>query len=432
MGVTGSTTSSTPATGSIDLGSSDSDSATVTGSVSGVDPTGSVNFYYCGPDTSATPCSSGTDTLLDTVDLSGSTNPDTVDSTSFTPTGAGYWCFEAVYSGDTNYTGSSDDSTGECFDVTQGTSSTVSTPSAAHVVLGSTETDSASVTGSDGAVDPTGSVTFYECGPSETSCNSTTGTEFDAENLSIGNPAAASSASFLPTSAGKWCFAAVYSGDTNYTGSSDTTSDECFTVKQAASTSVSKPSSTGVVLKTSVYDTVTVTGNSTGGAPTGTVTFYECGPEPAPQNCTDEVNNLGTTALTPGASDASTARSPSFKPTEAGWYCFSSYYSGDSNYDNSSDTTTDECFDVGSAPTITSFSPASGGVGAKVTVTGKNLEWCHIGHPGRDRGESPDRHRNEDHVQGARRRQDRDDQGGHSNLECDLQDQVQGDLNLRS
>jgi hypothetical protein len=371
--VTGSTTSSTPASGTITLGGSDSDSATVTGSLSGVDPSGSVDFYECGPDTSATPCSSGTQTLFDTEALDGTSNPGTVDSASFTPTSAGHWCFEAVYSGDTDYAGSSDDSIDECFTVGQGTSSTVSTPSDSPIVLGNAETDSASVTGSDGPVDPTGSVTFYECGPGATSCSSTTGTEFDTETLSIGNPAAASSAGFLPTSAGKWCFAAVYSGDANYAASTDSTSDECFTVKPAVSTSVSKPSTTGVVLKTTVYDTVTVTGNTAGGAPTGRVTFYECGPEPAPQNCTDQADIVGTAALAPSAGDVSTAKSPTVKPTVAGWYCFAAYYSGDSNYDNSSDTTTDECFDAGSAPTITRFSPTSGNVGVKVTVNGTNL-----------------------------------------------------------
>jgi Bacterial Ig-like domain (group 3) len=364
VGVTGSTTSSTPESGTIALGGSDSDQAKVTGSVSGIDPSGKVDFYYCGPDASATPCSSGTQTLFDTVKLSGSSNPETADSTSFTPTGAGYWCFEAVYSGDTNYSGSSDDSTAECFDVSQGTTSTVSSPSGSTVVLGNTETDSASVTGSDASIDPTGTVTFYECGPSSTSCNSTTGTEFDTESVSIGNPAAASSAGLLPTSVGSWCFAAVYSGDSNYSGSSDTTSDECFNVTQATSSTTSVPKSGSITLGQTIDDTATVTGAATI-APTGTVTFYECGPLTSVETCSagDKTPILlggGNSAVPLGnpSGDTSSATSVFFTPNAVGTWCFESYYSGSSNFASSSDTSTDECFSVTAATATLTTSPS--------------------------------------------------------------------------
>ena len=144
-------------------------------------------------------------------------------------------------------------------------------------------------------------------------------------------------------------------------------------MKQAASTTVSQPSSPGVVTGHAATDKVTVTGNTTLGAPTGRVTFYECGPSPAGQPCTVQVGNVGTTALMLGAGDSSTATSPGFVPTTAGTYCFGAYYSGDSQYLNSNDTTTDECFQVGLAPSITSFSPKSGKPDAKVSVNGKNL-----------------------------------------------------------
>ena len=57
----------------------------------------------------------------------------------------------------------------------------------------------------------------------------------------------------------------------------------------------------------------------------------------------------------------------------AGTYCFGAYYSGDSEYLNSNDTTTDECFHVGLAPSITSFTPKSAKPDATVTIKGKNL-----------------------------------------------------------
>ena len=118
-GTSTTTTSTTPTSSSIVLGSSNSDGATVTGSAS-ADPTGSVEFYECGPTPSATPCTSGSWTQFDTESLSGSANPSTLTSKAFTPTATGYWCFAGVYSGDSNYSGSSDSTVDECFDVTAG------------------------------------------------------------------------------------------------------------------------------------------------------------------------------------------------------------------------------------------------------------------------------------------------------------------------
>jgi hypothetical protein len=368
-----STTTSTPGSASIPLGSSNSDSATVTGTGDGdVAPTGTVAFYACGADsTGCTPSGSP----FDTETLNGTDNPATVTTqTPFTPAAAGTWCFAAVYSGDSNYSGSSDETSDECFTVNGST--TVSKPGSSRIALSGTNTDSATVTGSDASVDPSGTVSFYECGPTPSAQPCTpTGSPFDTETLNgTSNPSTVTSVSITPSAAGIWCFAAVYSGDSNYPGSSDETTDECFTVTEAPSTTTSHPSgSPGVVTGHKAYDMATVTGNAALGAPTGSVTFYECGPSPSAQNCVDQVNIVGTVALTQGANDESTATSPAFVPTTAGTYCFGAYYSGDSNYLNSNDTTTDECFVVGPAPSVTSFSPVSGKPGAKVTINGKNL-----------------------------------------------------------
>lgn len=368
-----STTTSTPGSAGIPLGATNTDSATVTGSDVGTPPTGTVGFYACGPTATAQPCTpSGSP--FDTETLDGTDNPATVTSVAFTPSAAGIWCFAAVYSGDSNYAGSNDETTDECFTVFG--SSTKSTPGSTSITLGTTDTDSAAVTGSDSGTDPTGTVAFYACGPtgSKTSCTPS-GSPFDTEMLDgTDNPSTVTSVSFTPTAAGYWCFAAVYSGDSNYPASNDETTTECVLVKEASSTTVSKPSSSGVVIGHNAIDTATVTGNATLGAPTGSVTFYECGPSPAGQACTVQVNNVGTTALTPGSGDTSTARSPAFVPTTAGIYCFGAYYSGDSNYLNSNDTSTDECFQAGSAPKVTSFTPTSGAPGKKVTIKGTNLK----------------------------------------------------------
>ena len=58
------------------------------------------------------------------------------------------------------------------------------------------------------------------------------------------NTSTASSVAFTPTAVGYWCFAGYYSGDTNYAASADTTTDECFHVTQASSSTTTAPSVT--------------------------------------------------------------------------------------------------------------------------------------------------------------------------------------------
>ena len=168
-------------------------------------------------------------------------------------------------------------------------SSTATTPASSSIVLGNSDTDSATVTGSQ-SPDPTGSVAFYECGPTPTPtpCTSASWTVFDNEALDgISNPSTAvNSVPFTPTSAGYWCFAGVYSGDSNYGTSADSTTDECFDVTQAGSTTATTPTNSTIVLGNTNTDGATVTGAVSGVDPTGSVKFYECGPTPSPTPCT--------------------------------------------------------------------------------------------------------------------------------------------------
>jgi hypothetical protein len=81
-----------------------------------------VTFYQCGPTQTPTSCTSGTQVGNAVGVTASGSNTAAASSSPFTPsaspTSIGYWCFRAVYSGDGNYTGSSDSSTGECFYVT--------------------------------------------------------------------------------------------------------------------------------------------------------------------------------------------------------------------------------------------------------------------------------------------------------------------------
>ena len=94
--------------------------------------------------------------------------------------------------------------------------------------------------------------------------------------------------------------------------------------------------------------------------PTGTVTFYQCGPLGVGIGCTSTANQVGgpvtLTASSPGIAKATSA---AFTPSSAGTYCFAAYYSGNASYSPSSDTSTDGCFTVSGPPAPTILVPSS-------------------------------------------------------------------------
>ncbi len=360
-----STTTTTPGDSTILLGGTNTDSATVTGSDGGINPSGTVDFYACGPTASPEPCTSSSWAQFDTEALSGTSNPGSATSVQFTPSSAGDWCFAGVYSGDDTYAGSSDSTTDECFEVSPANSSTTSAPESSTGALGGPNSDIATVTGSDGSVNPTGTVTFFECGPSVSPepCTSSSWTQFDTQMLSgTSNPGTATSATLTPNGTGYWCFASVYSGDGNYTGSSDAGTDECFDVTQGTTSTASDPTNATIDLGQADTDLATVNGNAEGGSPTGSISFYECGPTATPEPCSSQANQIGTGVnLTSEGESLAYATSRSFTPNSTGYWCFAAYYSGDSRYLASSDTTVDECVDVVQPLTITTTSPLPGG-----------------------------------------------------------------------
>ncbi len=375
-------TSTTPSSSTSALGGSNTDVAQITGNDVLGNPTGKVTFYECGPTATPEPCTSQANQVGGAVSVSPSgSDQATATSGSFTADQTGYWCFAAYYGGDSNYDPSSDSGMHECYDVTSASTSTMTTPAHTSIVLGHSDTDGVVVTGNSAGGSPTGSVTFYECGPtnSATPCTSEANAVGSASlSPAGGNTATATSGSFTPTSTGYWCFAGVYSGDSNYNSSSDTSIDECVDVTPVPSSTVTTPADTSIVLGDSDTDGAVVTGNAAGGSPTGTVTFYECGPTGSATPCTSEANEVGSANLSPAGGNTATATSGSFTPTSTGYWCFAGVYSGDSNYNTSSDTSIDECVDVTSASTTTVTSPDTGSIvlGAAdtdtATVTGND------------------------------------------------------------
>lgn len=148
----------TPSSTSIVYGSSVTDTATLTGT-SGVPatPSGTVNFYVCGPTSGLTSCSSTANQVGSAITLvSGAAT-----SAEFTPSVVGTYCFYAVYNG-TNYLSAAESggAGAECFDVTPapltitassgtmtagGTPPTI-TPTFSNVKAGDTSTSLASAT----------------------------------------------------------------------------------------------------------------------------------------------------------------------------------------------------------------------------------------------------------------------------------------------
>jgi len=366
-------------------------------------PTGDVAFYVCQIATSQTftpgTCPS-TGTPEDPAEalVGGAGVASSATSNTFTPTSAGTWCYSAVYGGDDNYLSSADNTDvsnadpDECVLVTTAPSTTASTVSSADVTLGPTGTitDAVSVTGNGAGGSPTGDVAFYLCqtGTSSqtlmTGSCAATGTPEDPGESLVGAAADASSATSAPatpTAAGTWCFSAVYGGDDNYQSSADNVDagsldpNECVLVAVAPASIAGVASPATVVLGSgSITDAATVTGNAVGGAPTGTVDFYLCGPVAADAVCSSTSTAEGTPTLLPSGSDTSSATSGAFTPSAAGYYCFADVYApaSGSNYGASSDnvsgtTDTSDCTRVVAPYSFTSAASAAAAKGGSFT-----------------------------------------------------------------
>ncbi len=233
------------------------DTATVTGNQTADTPSGDVTFFLCGPiatgscdGTTNVGTNIGTGTLSGSGAVASAKSPDV--NTSGSPLGAGRYCFRATWPGDNNYPGTLTEfgganGTNECFTVRTIPTTTTTTPS---VGSGGTTTFNSSVTdhavvqatlSGDGT--PTGTVTFFICDPTQTTGGAcpTGGTQVGipvtTQAVSPATTPPSSFADSIATTAnmtGTWCWRAVYTpggaNGSNYTGSSDATSGECFTV----------------------------------------------------------------------------------------------------------------------------------------------------------------------------------------------------------
>jgi len=347
-----STTTSPSPDSPIVLGESIHDVANVTDANGAPVPVGNVTFYLC--DVGSGICASNGTQLGAPVALNASGLAQSID---VTPSQTGTYCFRGEYGGATlqllEYSPSIDAGPNECFSVDPAPSSTATSPSSANLTLGESVNDDAVVDGlGEGFPDPTGEVTFYWCSLGVVPCES--GGDQIGDPVALDENGLASSDPVTPLLAGAYCFRADYAGDGNYSASSDNRSNECFNVGKASSNTTTTPSNESIVLGDVILDGSVTSG--LGGdypVPTGNVTFYLCdlGVVPCASN--------GTQIGDPVALANGSASSDPIAPLEAGAYCFRADYSGDDNYNASSDGSLGECFGVDKAPSNTTTTPSS-------------------------------------------------------------------------
>jgi hypothetical protein len=267
---------------------------------------------------------------------------------------------------------------------------TTAASSTGSVTPGTAVHDTATVTGSTSTNPSSGDVTFYLCGPSTTALTSCTGGTGIGTGSALSGAAGTGIATSTspdvncaadgtgcasgqnPLGEGFYCFRASWAGDTTYPGGASSTSitGECFQVAKINTSTVTHPSDSSGVSKSSIllggtiYDTAVVTGTAAGGDPTGSVHFYVCSGSSACTTSTTGVVDLGN--ATPLVSDGvsttytSSVTSAGYTPTATGTYCFLAHYNGSTVYNTSDDSTTSrECFTVTQISTTTTTTPSS-------------------------------------------------------------------------
>ena len=201
---------------------------------------------------------------------------------------------------------------------------TVSAPTGNGVTPGESVRDTATVSGPTGGVAPTGTVSFYLCGPGAvTAAGCPTGGTPIGNAVALSSGSATSSATSDTDAIGDHCWRAEYSGDANYLpGSHTNRTSECFTIGKLAPeiTTVPKPAAADV--GDPIYDTATVTGGS---YPTGVVVFELFGPGDA--DCSAAPVYVDSAPLVGGR-----ATSDTFTPDRFGRYRWIATYSGDARH----------------------------------------------------------------------------------------------------
>ena len=302
----------THASGSVAVGGTITDTATLAG---GVAPTGTITFEVFGPNNGT--CS-GIPAFTSVIPVT--TGNGNYTSAPFTVPAAGSYQFVATYSGDATNSPAGPTACSDPNEVSAATkvSPAIATTASASVAVGAAISDTAILTA---GFNPTGTITFNVYGPNNTTC---TGTPAFVSTVPVNGTGNYNSMSFTPTAPGSYQFVASYSGDTNNNPAGPTACNdptETVTVTPSA-ISLATTASPSVDVGQAITDVATLGGS---GTPTGTLTFELFGPNSA--TCTgapafttvDTVNGTGNYT------------SAQFIPTAAGTYEWVDTYSGDAS-----------------------------------------------------------------------------------------------------
>ena len=298
------------------VGDSVTFTATVAANSGGGTPTGTITFTIDG--TPQTP-----------VALDGSGQA-TLSTAALAP---GSRTIGASYSGDTNYVASNDSLT-QTVDQIDTTTALASSANPSNV--GASVTFTATVAANSGGGTPTGTITFTIDGTPQTPVA-----------LDGSGQATLSTAALAP---GSRTIGASYSGDTNYVASNDSLTQ---TVDQIATTTALVSSANPSSIGDSVTFTATVTADSGGGTPSGTVTFTVDGTPQAPVGLDGSGQaSISTAALAIGSRSIEAA------------------YSGDTDYIASNDTLTQTVNQIGTTVALASSqNPSNSGDSVTFTAT---------------------------------------------------------------
>ena len=214
---------------------------------------------------------------------------------------------------------------------------TTATPGGSSNPLGvDNQHDVATVSPVGNRPDPTGTISFFLCNPSEVTaggCESG-GTQVGSPvTISSGSATSANASASLTGTTGKYCWRAEYTPDTDgakfYTAASHTNSDtECFTVIKASPSISTTPSEDSGSVGDLLNDSATLTGGSNFDGK-GTITFNLYGP--SDPNCDGTPAYTETvTADHNSPPDYATSNSTVTADT-AGTWNWTADFSGDAN-----------------------------------------------------------------------------------------------------
>jgi hypothetical protein len=262
---------------------------------------------------------------------------------AFTYTGAGTHTITAIYTGDANFAGSTSPNFTQT--VNQASTSTVVTSALNPAVTGQSTTFTATVSAiAPGAGTRTGTVVFQDGGTTITGCA--------AQAVSVAGTATCTTP--FATS-GAHAITAVYSGDTNFSGSTSPAFAE--TVNQGATTTVVgsslNPSLPG---QTVTYTAIVAAKAPATGTPTGTVTFL------------DGASGIGGCVANPmvgGVASCSVAYAG------AGTHSITAVYGADANFTGSTSPVLTQTINQGAtaAAVTSSVTPSVSGEGLSYTAT---------------------------------------------------------------